>query len=426
MSRLNTIRTVVASGAGAAQRLASQTRLLSTLSNQRVHAPLFTRLSATITAAAHLGEATMSDEEAALDDIEELHAAAVRKGSITYMDPSTGFTVFTELAHLQRGTCCGNQCRHCPFGWEKVSNDTKRPGKVKSGDFDAVKRLMDSMTTTTIDASNQTPFISTGVKNSLPNQEYPEQVSINIESCLEPTAKAGQGGRKGGKYTEKNVPYTRKGDKGTSQLLTGERRSKADDAFEAMGTVDELCTVVGVCHAELMSVENADEIYGDLQEWLLEIMSRLFDLGSHVAKPKKEGDESDFDPDGVGGGFAQIHIDQMEDWIDIMTEELPELVSFILPTGAKGAAQLQVARTVCRRAERRVVDLVNDGVSDPNGLRYLNRLSDFFFTAARWVNFREGREEIQYRKEYRGAKQRTRQAVSLAGGGKSEQEEGDR
>lgn len=328
-------------------------------------------------------------------DIEEIHALAVRNGSTTYTDPSTGFTVFTELAHLQRGTCCGNQCRHCPFGWENVANDTKRrQGKLVSGDLEAAKRLVDSMT-------------SEGQQEEVNLEQAPTNVGTRL--------KEGKGGRQGGKYTNKNVPYTRKGDKGTSQLLTGERRSKADDAFEAMGTVDELCTVVGVVHAELTSVENAQELYGDLPEWLLDVMSRLFDLGSHVAKPKKQGDDPEFDPDGVGGGFAEEHTQQMEDWIDIMTEELPELVSFILPTGAKGAAQLQVARTVCRRAERRVVELVNDGVSDPNGLRYLNRLSDFFFTAARWVNFREGREEIQYRKEYRGAKQRIRQTVSLSG-----------
>mmetsp|Transcript_17023 Transcript_17023/g.30831 ORF Transcript_17023/g.30831 Transcript_17023/m.30831 type:complete len:345 (+) Transcript_17023:327-1361(+) len=337
------------------------------------------------------------------DDIEELHALAVQKGSITYTDPTTGFTVFTELAHLRRGTCCGNQCRHCPFGWENAANGTKRNGKCKSGDFDAAKRLVESMTL----SKEEKSIISTGVMNSEQESCLPNDTSLT-------SLREGKGGRKGGKYTSKNVPYTRKGDKGTSQLLTGERRSKADDAFEAMGTVDELCTVVGVVHAELMSAEKANELFGDLLEWLLDVMSRLFDLGSHVAKPKKDPN-GDFDADGVGGGFDSTHCDQLEDWIDLMTEDLPELVSFILPTGSKGAAQLQVARTVCRRAERRVVDLVDKGVSDPNGLRYLNRLSDFFFTAARWVNFKEGREEIQYRREYRGAKQRTRQAVSLTG-----------
>jgi cob(I)alamin adenosyltransferase len=393
----NTLRSAVA-GAGAAQRYPILSRQLYTL-EQRLVPPILTHLAA--------NSITYSEPQQhgirMSDDIEELHALAVQKGSISYTDPTTGFTVFTELAHLRRGTCCGNQCRHCPYGWENTANGTKRNGKCKSGDFDAAKRLVESMTL----SKEEKSIISTGVLNSEQESCLPNDTSLT-------SLREGKGGRKGGKYTSKNVPYTRKGDKGTSQLLTGERRSKADDAFEAMGTVDELCTVVGVVHAELMSAENANELFGDLPEWLLDVMSRLFDLGSHVAKPKKDPN-GDFDADGVGGGFDSTHSDQLEDWIDLMTEDLPELVSFILPTGSKGAAQLQVARTVCRRAERRVVDLVDKGVSDPNGLRYLNRLSDFFFTAARWVNFKEGREEIQYRREYRGAKQRSRKAVSLAG-----------
>lgn len=410
MSRLfTTLRS-----AGDVRRFSLHNRLIFTLPQKSVQ-PILTHCTASnnIIVDERQQELKMSE------DIEELHALAIQEGSTTYTDPNTGFTVFTELVHLKRGTCCGNQCRHCPFGWENVAKGTKRQGKCKSGDMDAAKRLVDIMTTQK--QTNEVAFISTGVDNSRPNGKYPEKKMTNIESCLPPASGAppeGKGGRKGGKYTSKNVPYTRKGDKGTSQLLTGEHRSKADDAFEAMGTVDELCTVVGVVHAELTSIENAEELFADLLEWLLDVMSRLFDLGSHVAKPKKET-ESEFDADGVGGGFDEKHIQQLEDWIDVMTEDLPELVSFILPTGSKGAAQLQVARTVCRRAERRVVNLVADGVSDPNGLRYLNRLSDFFFTAARWVNFREGREEIQYRREYRGAKQRTRQAVSLASGGKT-------
>ena len=401
MALQSTLRTAVA-GARAVKRLGFHSRSLSTAPVRNV-IPIVEHFSAL--SIVNKPEATMSNITA---DIEEIHALAVQRGSTTYIDPSTGFTVFTELAHLRRGTCCGNQCRHCPFGWELVANGARRQGKLSSGDLDAAKRLIDSMTTGMVDSETEKPCTSNGVKETAPTEEYSERVS---ESYKEPE---GKGGRKGGKFTKKNVPYTRCGDKGTSQLLTGERRSKADDAFEAMGSVDELCTVVGVAHAELMSVENADELYGDLPEWLLDVMSRLFDLGSHLAKPKKDAD-SDFDADGVGGGFAQTHIEQLEDWIDIMTEDLPELLSFILPTGTKGAAQLQVARTVCRRAERRVVDLVNDGVSDPNGLRYLNRLSDFFFTAARWVNFRGGREEMQYRREYRGAKQRTRHSVPLTG-----------
>mmetsp|Transcript_2311 Transcript_2311/g.2794 ORF Transcript_2311/g.2794 Transcript_2311/m.2794 type:complete len:106 (-) Transcript_2311:57-374(-) len=96
-----------------------------------------------------------------------------------------------------------------------------------------------------------------------------------------------------------------------------------------------------------------------------------------------------------------------------MTEKLPELGSFVLPTGGKASAQLHVARCVCRRAERRTLPLVREGVCDPNVLQYLNRLSDFLFTAARWANFCEGKEEVQYRRYFRGAKQRGVVKVNL-------------
>lgn len=301
-----------------------------------------------------------------LPDIEELHAQACKQNSTTYIDPATGFTVFTEVAHLRRGKCCGNLCRHCPYDYSNVKSKKQLTG-----------------TTENTRTTNKT------------------------------------GGRHGGTHTLKNVPYTRGGDKGTSQLLTGERRSKDDLAFEAMGTVDELCAVVGVVHATLTNSNNDNINSRDLPEWLLEVMSRLFDVGSHVAKPRKlnideeEEEQNGFDANGVGGGFSMDHIDQLEDWIDDMTEALPELTVFILPTGSTAAAHLHVARTVCRRAERRLVGLVDQGVCDPNALKYLNRLSDFFFVAARYANYVQGRDEIQYRRETRGATQRHRTTVSL-------------
>ena len=311
-----------------------------------------------------------------INDMEDLHQQALQQGLYTYKDPATGFTVFTELAHQKRGVCCGSQCRHCPYDWQNVK--TRRPETIL--------------------------------------------VVVQPKQKQKPT-----GGRLGGKLTTKNVPYTRGGDKGTSQLLTGERRSKMDDAFEAMGTVDELCSTTGVVHAQLQS---SNIPYGDLPEWLLEVMSRLFDIGSHVAKPPKkydaidntnnnnhhdddDDDDDDIDAptfiaDGIGGGFDASHIQQLEDWIDIMTEELPELSSFVLPTGGMAAAQLHICRTVCRRAERRVVGL-GSHVCDPHAMTYLNRLSDFFFTAARYTNQQEGHEEILYRRAQRGDTQRQRQ-----------------
>jgi ATP:cob(I)alamin adenosyltransferase len=239
----------------------------------------------------------------------------------------------------------------------------------------------------------------------------------------------GSGSATLGTLTTKNVPYTRKGDAGTSQLFTGERRSKDDVLFEALGTIDELCSIVGVVYAELntsraekqrrlrrSSDDDVDELkkiiapvtspYGNLPEQLLDVMSRLFDVGSHIACPPSprirldhssptEGASND------GGGFNPRHTAVLEGWIDSMTEELPELLSFIIPTGSPASTQLHVARTVCRRAERRMVPLVHDhdGNVDPVALAYVNRLSDYLFTAARYVNYCDGNDEVQYKVE---------------------------
>lgn len=369
-------------------------------------------------------DATVVPEQS-LQDIEDLHNSALLRGSETYQDPPTGFTVFTEKFHLLRGTCCGNQCRHCPFGWTNVEDDNeegtsvRRPAKIKSGDAQAVQELLQQM------ECNRKEYAA----NMKAQGGYNAVMSSGSEE--EEGGNGGKqkktGGRYGGRLTRKNVPYTRGGDQGTSQLLTGERRSKADLSFEAMGTVDELCCVTGVVHAELER-ETTEPL--ELKEWLLDTMSRLFDIGSHLAKPRRrkvrsesddeddsssssEDGEPDFVADGIGNGFDRHHVQQLEDWIDILTEDLPELRSFILPTGSPTAAQLHVARTVCRRAERTVVPLVNRGICDPNAMKYLNRLSDFFFTAARWVNRRQGLEEIQYRRPTKGSKQRGRVNVSL-------------
>jgi cob(I)alamin adenosyltransferase len=390
-------------------------------------------------------DSRMSGVEAPVD-IEDLHQRALLRGSTTYQDPATGFTVFTNKIHLERGTCCGNQCRHCPYGWVNVNvvaDEARRPtAKAASGDAAAVQVLLQQ-----IEKNHQDYRAShhhdddddddDDASNSSSDASQSSNANVNANagqgkgSTNNRGRKHKTGGRHGGRLTKKNVPYTRSGDNGTSQLLTGERLSKADDSFEAMGTIDELCSVTGVAYAELQrEIGGTNPLVehdcGALKEWLLEIMSRLFDIGSHLAKPRRkrrgddeddssseEDDEPKFVADGIGGGFDSRHIQQLEDWIDTMTEDLPELRSFILPTGTPTAAQLHVARTVCRRAERSVVPLVNNGIADPNAMKYVNRLSDFFFAAARWVNHHQGLEEIQYRRPTRGAKQRGRVNVSL-------------
>jgi ATP:cob(I)alamin adenosyltransferase len=332
-------------------------------------------------------------------DIEDLlHQAALNEGKTTYQDPSTGFTVFTELSHLKRGVCCGNQCRHCPYGYVNVpvrklpkpdmDRNKNNVAKVQSGDTEATQRLVQQI-----------------LENAAKNR------TSGGTSTTTPTISATA-------TTSKNVPYTRRGDGGTSQLGTGERRSKDDCNFEALGTVDELCSVVGVVHATLTATFSNNNDTTDqlelLSTRLLDIMSRLFDIGSHVAKPRDPGTAIDFTPNGIGDGFDTQHIDDLEGWINEMTEILPELTSFILPTGAPSAAHLHVARTVCRRAERRMVPLVTmDRTCDPNAMKYLNRLSDFFFVAARMVNYCEGMEEIQYQRETPQTTQRQRVSRSL-------------
>ena len=378
--------------------------------------------------------------KAEIVDIEDLHKKAVLQKSNTYIDPKTGFTVFTEYAHLKRGKCCGNVCRHCPYGWEKVHHRGKegklirRAPRVRSGNKVAIKKLMDKVDTGDYFEKKVECDDSDEDEMDSESSDEEEDTDVKFESSQSQTKvlqkqktsndkkSTKSGGRHGGKHTSKNVPYTRTGDAGTSVLLTGERRSKDDDAFEAMGTVDELCSVVGVVHAELTSSVDAPEEYAEMEVWLLDIMSRLFDIGSHVAKPRKslsmddDEDEDDtpaFRADGVGNGFDIDHVNILEEWIDHMTDQLPELTSFILPTGSKASAQLHVARCVCRRAERRVLPLIRTGVCDPNAAKYLNRLSDFFFTAARWSNYCDGRDEVQYRRPVRGARQRDRVTVHL-------------
>ena len=371
-------------------------------------------------------------------DIEDLHKNATLRKENTYTDPSTDFMVFTEYAHLKRGTCCGNACRHCPYGWEGVPSSkgkkaVRKIPKVRSGDGKRIQNLLQEIDDGVYfdkedysDSDSESDIEDDDVVHRLEGGEKEDEEVIPVSEPIQDQdsqqAKK-SGGRHGGKYTSKNVPYTRSGDSGTSVLLTGERRSKDDISFEAMGTVDELCSVVGVVHSFMLENSDSPEEYEYLHDWLLDIMSRLFDIGSHVAKPKRLKDDNDedddddeeigFTPDGVGNGLDINHIDLLEDWIDQMTNDLPELTHFILPTGTKVSAQLHVARCVCRRAERRVLPLVRDGVCDPNAAKYLNRLSDFFFTAARWSNFCDGVDEVQYRRPIRGARQRNRVTVAL-------------
>ena len=198
--------------------------------------------------------------------------------------------------------------------------------------------------------------------------------------------------------------YTKTGDGGTSSLYNGERKPKTDAVFAALGDVDELNACVGVaaeyCRAATAppaaATDGARSGEGpakDLVEQLREVQSRLLDVGSAVATPLDASSERKVSKT----AFAAAHVDTVERWIDALDEDLPALTQFILPGGGKAAAHLHVARATCRRAERAVVALGGDHV--PQEVRtYLNRLSDYFFTAARAAAQAAGEAETTYRK----------------------------
>jgi cob(I)alamin adenosyltransferase len=171
-----------------------------------------------------------------------------------------------------------------------------------------------------------------------------------------------------------NKIYTRTGDAGTSALGTGERRSKADLRFEAIGTVDELNAYIGIARLH-------DETLGsELAGMLARLQNDLFDLGADLATPDAKK------PERERLRIAATQVQRLESEIDALNARLKPLTSFVLPAGSPAAATLHVCRTVARRAERTMVALAaNEAVND-EALRFINRLSDLLFVAARVAN----------------------------------------
>jgi cob(I)alamin adenosyltransferase len=174
--------------------------------------------------------------------------------------------------------------------------------------------------------------------------------------------------------------YTKTGDDGKTSLFGGKRLPKYADRIECYGTVDELNSFVGLLND---SLGNAD-----VNEMLLKIQHNLFNIGSVLAT----------DPDGdiKLPGVDAKDIETIELAIDKMQEELPELKNFILPGGEVAVSVAHICRTVCRRAERRVVGLANEESVDPNIILFLNRLSDYFFVLARFIGFQMGIPEVKW------------------------------
>jgi cob(I)alamin adenosyltransferase len=175
--------------------------------------------------------------------------------------------------------------------------------------------------------------------------------------------------------------YTRTGDDGTTALFGGDRVGKGNARIEAYGTVDETNSFVGLARAHLRDAPGADR----LDPVLSDVQDHLFILGADLATPP--------DAKPVVPRIDEDHVADVEARIDAFQDELPELKTFILPGGTPAAAALHTARTVCRRAERRVVRAnASTPVSD-QAMIYLNRLSDLLFVAARWANREAGVRE---------------------------------
>ena len=185
---------------------------------------------------------------------------------------------------------------------------------------------------------------------------------------------------------KKSNVYTRTGDYGMTSLYNGERRTKTDVTFDVLGHQDELNCVIGI--ARQYCSENK------LDPMLCEIQSRLFDLGCAVATPLNNSSERRL----KYTEFSPKHTQILEEWIDELDNELPPLKNFILPSGGLSATHLSLARSICRRAERSVYPLINDHQVDAEVGKYLNRLSDFLFVAARTASYKDGMPETIWKK----------------------------
>ena len=175
--------------------------------------------------------------------------------------------------------------------------------------------------------------------------------------------------------------YTRTGDAGETSLFGGSRVSKADSRVDAYGDVDELNAWLGLVRANSLDA--------DLTEPLVRIQQDLFALGAQLADPRDRIAERV-----RKASLGDADVERLEQLIDRLESELPPLRRFILAGGSPAGAALHVARTVCRRAERRMVALTP--LPDAVLIRYVNRLSDLLFVIARVVNHRAGMPEIEW------------------------------
>jgi cob(I)alamin adenosyltransferase len=179
--------------------------------------------------------------------------------------------------------------------------------------------------------------------------------------------------------------YTKTGDKGDTGLFGGGRVPKYSLRIEAYGTVDELNSFIGLAYIEVKDNE--------VKAVLEKIQNELFAVGANLAAPDSENDKNRAIPP-----VTEDFIKDAENAIDNFDGKLKPLKNFILPGGSKGAAFLHICRTVCRRAERKAVELKSKEIVNDNILIFLNRLSDLFFVLARYENLVSGIPDVKWNK----------------------------
>jgi cob(I)alamin adenosyltransferase len=177
--------------------------------------------------------------------------------------------------------------------------------------------------------------------------------------------------------------YTKQGDKGKTQLLGGTIVEKDNERIECYGSIDELNAHIGHIYDH--------QVPNEVKRTLKIIQNKLFDMGSNIAFDKKNKNI-------ILPLILEKDITLLEEEIDKMEKKLPALTNFILPSGNKIASLTHIARTVCRRSERRLIKLIDISKSEDINLKYLNRLSDFLFVLSRFIIVSNGDKEIIWEK----------------------------
>ncbi len=192
------------------------------------------------------------------------------------------------------------------------------------------------------------------------------------------------------KKTMSQIPkasiYTKKGDLGTTSLVDGSHVSKYHPRVQAYGDVDELNSAIGALRDSLNSHFKPDE-FADLQKTLFKIQNHLFNVGSLLACENLEILRK-------LPALDETHFEWLEKEIDLLNSQLPKLQAFILPGGHPSSSWAHLCRTICRRSERNVVGLDTSQKPNSDCLIYLNRLSDYFFTLARYIHLKSNTPEV--------------------------------